>query len=127
MSPSRHMDNFAAGPDEQLVFDLNGTLRRLGGDTGLLADLIRVYAEDSPDLLRRLASGIENHHFDQVRRAAHSLRGLAANFGAASLTQLLHRLEDRSTASQLDDGPRLFKTVQQESARLQAALARYSH
>jgi HPt (histidine-containing phosphotransfer) domain-containing protein len=117
----------SASMNEHSVFDLDGTLRRLGGDTGLLTDLIRLYAEDSPDLLRRMATGIESRHGDQVRRAAHSLRGLAANFGAAGLTQLLRRLEDNSAAGQLDDAPRLFKTVQHESARLLAVLAQYSH
>ena len=116
-----------ASADDHAVFDLDGTLRRLGGDTGLLSELIRLYAEDSPDLLRRMATGIESRRGDQVRRAAHSLRGLAANFGAAGLTQLLHRLEDNSAAEQFDDAPKLFKTVQHESARLQAVLAQYAH
>ena len=124
MPPS--IQGYSVGNDELSVFDLNATLRRLGGDTGLLADLIRVYAEDSPDLLRRLSSGIENRQFDQVRRAAHSLRGLAANFGATNLTQHLHRLEENSATAQLHDGQKVFKTIQQESARLLAALARYS-
>ena len=46
------IQGYSVGNDELSVFDLNATLRRLGGDTGLLADLIRLYAEDSPDLLR---------------------------------------------------------------------------
>jgi hypothetical protein len=82
-----------ASADDHAVFDLDGTLRRLGGDTGLLAELIRLYAEDSPDLLRRMATGIESRRGDQ----------------------------------QLGDAPKLFKTVQHESARLQAVLAQYAH
>lgn len=62
------------------VFDLAGTLRRLGGDTNLLSDLVQLYSEDSPGLLQRLHAGIEAHRSDEVRHAAHSLRGLAANF-----------------------------------------------
>jgi len=38
----------------------------------------------------------------------------------------LHRLEEKSATAQLDDGQKVFKTIQQESARLLAALARYS-
>jgi HPt (histidine-containing phosphotransfer) domain-containing protein len=121
-----HRNEITSANTQQNVFDLDGTLRRLGGDTGLLADLVQLYAEDSPDLLRRLAAGIELGQSDQVRRAAHSLRGLAANFGAADLTGILHRLEDNSAANHLEGAPELLKMAQQESVRLQSALARYS-
>lgn len=62
------------------VFDLQATLRRLGGDHSLLADLVQLYDEDSPVLLNRLAQAIPEGNCDQIRHAAHSLRGLAANF-----------------------------------------------
>ncbi len=39
------------------VFDSDGTLRRLGGDTTLLADLVQLYEEDSPALLSRHRRG----------------------------------------------------------------------
>jgi two-component system, sensor histidine kinase and response regulator len=105
------------------VFDLPGTLRRLGGDTILLSDLVQLYNEDSPSLLERLHAGIEAQRSDEVRHAAHSLRGLAANFGALSLTQLLLRLEENAAAGRLDEAASLYDQVDENSARLQATLA----
>jgi two-component system, sensor histidine kinase and response regulator len=105
------------------VFDLAGTLRRLGGDTNLLSDLVQLYSEDSPRLLARLHAGIESHRSDEVRHAAHSLRGLAANFGASILTQSLLRIEEAAAEGRLDEAASLFGQVGEDSARLQATLA----
>jgi len=104
------------------VFDLAGTLRRLGGDTNLLSDLVQLYYEDSPGLLERLQAGIEAHRSDEVRHAAHSLRGLAANFGASILTQSLLRLEEAAAEGRMEEASSLLDQVGQDSARLQATL-----
>jgi HPt (histidine-containing phosphotransfer) domain-containing protein len=105
------------------VFDLAGTLRRLGGDTGLLADLVQLYDEDSPPLLKRLREGVEAQHGDEVRHAAHSLRGLAANFGASTLTQSLLVLEDDAGEGRFENAASLVEQITEESSRLQATLA----
>jgi HPt (histidine-containing phosphotransfer) domain-containing protein len=110
-----------------VIFDLSGTLRRLGGDTNLLSDLVQLYQEDSPELLRRLRTGIESHQTEEVRHAAHSLRGLAANFGATVLTQSLLRLEENAAQGRLDEAAALLDQVNQDSAQLQATLALHRH
>lgn len=110
-----------------MVFDLAGTLRRLGGDTDLLADLVQLYDEDSPGLLDRLHAGTEQHRSDEIVHAAHSLRGLAANFGAAALTQSIVRLEEATAEGRLEEAATLVNQVGRESARLQATLALHHH
>jgi len=105
------------------IFDLAGTLRRLGGDTNLLSDLVQLYNEDSPALLERLQAGVNAQRSDEVRHAAHSLRGLAANFGASPLTQSLLQLEKAATEGRMHEAASLVENVGQESARLQATLA----
>jgi two-component system sensor histidine kinase/response regulator len=107
----------------QTVFDLDGTLRRLGGDEMLLADLVQLYDEDSPELISRLSAGIEKHRGDDVRHAAHSLRGLAANFGASALTEPLLHLEEAAIQGRMDEAETLLNQVRRESARLQETLA----
>lgn len=106
-----------------VVFDLEGTLRRLGGDTGLLADLVQLYNEDSPGLLNRIHAGIAARRSDEVYHAAHSLLGLAANFGASILTQSLLRLEETVAEGRLDEASMLLDQVGRDSNRLQATLA----
>jgi two-component system, sensor histidine kinase and response regulator len=122
MSGTRKASTAAVVP-KPAVFDLAGTLRRLGGDTNLLADLVQLYEEDSPALLNRLHAGVENQRPDEVRHAAHSLRGLAANFGAAILTQSLLQLEEAAAKGQLEEAAPLVDQVSEESKQLIATLA----
>ncbi len=89
----------------------------------LLADLVQLYEEDSPALLSRIAAGVQAQRSDEIRHAAHSLRGLAANFGAMALSDPLLHLEEAAMEGRLDDASSLLNQVQQESARLQKALA----
>jgi two-component system, sensor histidine kinase and response regulator len=109
------------------VFDLPGTLRRLGGDTALLADLVQLYEEDSPALFDRLHKGVAAQRADEVRHAAHSLRGLAANFGASALTQSLLQLEDAAMHNRFDEADSLVHEASQQSAKLQATLTVHRH
>lgn len=106
-----------------MVFDLEGTLRRLGGNTALLADLVQLYDEDSPELLSRIAAGIRARRGEDIRHAAHSLRGLAANFGASMLTEPLVQLEEAAAQGRFQEAAGLLDQVQRESARLQQTLA----
>ena len=115
-------ENASEAVAPQTVFDLDGTLRRLGGDETLLADLVQLYDEDSPELISRLIEGVDNHRGDDVRHAAHSLRGLAANFGAAALSEPLLHLEEAAIQGRMDEAETLLNQVRRESARLQQSL-----
>ena len=72
-----------------MIFDLEKTLRRLDGNQELYQDLIRFFLEDSPVLLDRLRQGYREQDAQLVERAAHTLKGLAANFGASQPWKLL--------------------------------------
>ena len=107
------------------VFDVQGSLQRLGGDKGLLADLIQFYDQDSPALLERLRMGVQTKCAEDVRYAAHALRGLVANFGAAALREQLLRLEEAAEQDRIEDTPEPLKRAQEEGLRLSAALSPY--
>jgi CheY-like chemotaxis protein len=107
------------------IFDIQGTLKRLGGDRALLTELVKLYREDSPQLLGRLIAGAEAKDCNQVQRAAHSLRGLASNFGAAEVIQPLQQLEDLAIQGKCDEFLPLIHRMEQAKARLDEALEPY--
>jgi HPt (histidine-containing phosphotransfer) domain-containing protein len=104
------------------VFDIDGTLKRLGGDTALLGDLAQLFEEDSPKWLAKIADAVKAEQAPQVRHASHALRGLAANFGAEKLTTTLFALESQAAADDLKQAPKLLEDVQRETAQLREAL-----
>jgi two-component system sensor histidine kinase/response regulator len=105
--------------------DIPGALARLGGDDQLLGDLIRFFFEDALPLLERIHSGVACQNHDGARRAAHSLKGLAANFGAAPAVAALQAIETCESGSQAEIEA-LVPDVDREMARLAAALADFS-
>src|SRR4051812_17598394 len=90
------------------IFDLEDTMKRLGGDTELLADLAQLFEEDSPNWLAKISDGVKTQQAPQVRHASHALRGLAANFGAERLTTTLFALEDQASTGNLEEAPKLL-------------------
>jgi HPt (histidine-containing phosphotransfer) domain-containing protein len=62
-----------------IEFDVPRALERVGGDRLLLARIIDFVVEDSPDLVRKIESSLDNDQFGEVERAAHSLKGLVSN------------------------------------------------
>lgn len=99
------------------VFDYRGTLERLGGDTGLFADLVRFFLEDTGEILQRARDAAKERDTVKLSRAAHSLKGLCSNFGGREAVDLAWRIEQSAMLGDADNAP---------VAELEAAVARLS-
>ena len=108
------MNNFTG----ERIIDREGALARLGGDEGLLRDLIRFFLEDSPELLQCLRQNLDQENPAEVERAAHSLKGLAANFGAEQAVKAAFKLEQIGHSGKLADAPEALVKLEQELERL---------
>jgi two-component system sensor histidine kinase/response regulator len=105
--------------------DVAGVMRRLGGDLGLLQEFIRVFDEDAPGLVCAIQRGVAQGDAVAVQRAAHSLRGLAANFGARAAVEAATQLETLAHGGAVSEAASAAQRMADETARLQAALARF--
>jgi HPt (histidine-containing phosphotransfer) domain-containing protein len=99
------------------VFDYRGTLDRLGGDTGLFADVVRFYLEDTVGLLQKVREAAEQRDATTLARTAHSLKGLSSTFGGREAVDLAWRIEQSAMLGDLDHAP---------VAELEAAVQRLS-
>jgi HPt (histidine-containing phosphotransfer) domain-containing protein len=97
------------------VYDHAGSLVRMGKDLGLFRDMIGFLRDDSPRWLAQLRAGLESHDDRRVRHAAHSLKGLAANFGAPRVEKAARTVE--KGAGQLD-----WQELQLAAGELEQAL-----
>ena len=84
----------AASPPEQRV-DVRFLLRRVEGDRGLMKELASVFLEDTPRLVKELTEAVEKRDHPKIERAAHTLKGAVANFGAKRARELALDLETR--------------------------------
>jgi len=105
------------------VFDRVSALERLGGDEQLFRELAAYFREDSVVELRRIEEALENEDWQTARMAAHSLKGLAANFSAPATTDTARETEE---AARVGDGERvrsLFPRLQSDVEQLCDALS----
>jgi CheY-like chemotaxis protein len=104
--------------------DMTAALGRLGGDNELLGDLIGFFLEDAFPLLVGIHEAIEKEDWDNARRRAHSLKGLAANFSALTAVHALQAIETCDPGSE-STMLAAAREVDGEIARVAAALVEY--
>jgi signal transduction histidine kinase/CheY-like chemotaxis protein/HPt (histidine-containing phosphotransfer) domain-containing protein len=68
-------------------------LETVDDDRDLLADLVAVFAEETPHLLKQLESALQSGDAASAERAAHTLKGNVRPFGAATAFDMAHALE----------------------------------
>ena len=73
---------------EQLVsLDHAVVLERLGGDEELLHEVAQLFLKEYPSLMAEIRKAAQAGDALRLERAAHSLKGSIANFGAESAVQ----------------------------------------
>ena len=75
-------------------FDAAAALERLDGDRDLFTMLVEVFHQDSTELYERLSTSLAAGNLPEAERAAHSLKGLAANFDAKDAAEAALRIEE---------------------------------
>ena len=109
---------------DRQVLDLEAALRRLDGDHDLLRDVASFYAQDAEPLLREIEQALAVADAEEAGRAAHSLKGLASNFGpacAAAAEAVEHAARERDLRRAGELLPALTAEVERLTAALRTA------
>jgi len=104
---------------------LAGARARLAGDEALLLELIRLFRQDATSLLEKIASGLSNQDSELASRAAHNLRGLAANFDDAETINVAGAIEKLTLEGNFERAVAQLESLRRECGRLLAALSDY--
>ena len=105
-------------------FDLTIALERVGGDEELLKEIADLFVEDAPQLLEAIRVAIEAKDGAALHRAAHSLKGSVANFGAEKAVETAFQLEETCEDSQLGWAEDVFFVLRGEIETVSDALAK---
>ena len=100
-------------------------LERLAGSTQLFADMAAHFVKDAPAFLETIRTHAQSTHTrggeaDEVRRAAHSLKGLAATIGARLQEELARKIEHDPNAAE-----ETLAALEENLASLRPALQAY--
>ena len=102
-------------------------LARVGGDRQLLAEISRLFVDDAPNHLKKIESAIDHRDADALRRAAHALKGAAANFEAESVVSAARTLEEMGRENRFDAADHALQVVRYEAGRLIDTLQRVAN
>ena len=107
------------------VMDMTSALKRLRGDHELLHELIAMFLEDAPDLLQAMRHAAQVDDAASLQRAAHSLKGLAANFDASETVAAAQLVENVGTNGDLSLATHSIDLLKIRVDALRAALQSY--
>jgi two-component system, sensor histidine kinase and response regulator len=122
------LDNAASSiqePKPACPFDAAAALERLDGDEELFRALVNVFQQDSVELFEQLLSRLAAGQVRDVERAAHSLRGLAANFDAKEAVEAAFLIEETARCGSLVGIEPRIQELGTRLAELRGALARW--
>ncbi len=104
------------------VIDREEILLRVDNDWRLLSLIIKLFLDKHKTLLQSLREGIQANDGDRVRRAAHSLKGMAGNFSARAVIATANQLEDAGQSGDLSCAPGLLAQLESDLRELKNAL-----
>jgi HPt (histidine-containing phosphotransfer) domain-containing protein len=104
------------------VINVSAALARMGGDSGLLADVAGFFLEDAPELLTQMRCAVRDQQGGELAHAAHTLKGLASNFDAVFVQKIAAELESRGFAGRFEGADSMLDELDSEANRVERAL-----
>jgi HPt (histidine-containing phosphotransfer) domain-containing protein len=95
-----------------------------GNTAGLLSQVVAMYLEASPALIRQIEDALAARDPAAAKFAAHTLKSSSANLGARRLAELCAALEQAARAGSLPDGTGSAAEIRREFDAVRRALER---
>src|SRR5207245_8268096 len=96
------------------VVDRAALLSRLEGDASLLAEIVDLFLESAPRLMRDLKRALVSKDAGKLERAAHTLKGAIANFGARPAFEAASKMEEHGRRGDLAAARKTWGSVEKE-------------
>jgi len=124
ISPGSTAAEPAAQPGSGSVYDT--VLARVGGDVQFLSEISVLFSEDLPRHLAAIQRTLAARDGEGLQRAAHVLKGAAANFEAAAVVDAARTLEEMGRTLSFGESDRVWRTLMEEAGSLSAVLETYA-
>jgi CheY-like chemotaxis protein len=107
------------------VFDRDGLLERLMGDSYLAQRVIDAFVTTIPSQIAALAQAVSDADAATAGRAAHSIKGAAANAGGQELSEAAKRAEKLGRTGDLEGLAAMLPELEKQLDRLRLELTRF--
>ena len=102
-------------------------LARVGGDRELLAEISRLFVDDAPRHLQKIREALDMRDGEALRRAAHGLKGAAANFDAEGVVNAARTLEEIGRTGEFEAHETAWQALTSETDQLISLLRTVCH
>jgi signal transduction histidine kinase/FixJ family two-component response regulator len=113
----------AAAAASSGILDRDRLLAQVRGDPAILAELFRLFEEQSDELLARIRSALGSRDRDMLIAAAHTLTGSAGNFHSGAVVESARLLQAHAQNGVWDEATSEFDRLVGLVHRLRARLA----
>ncbi len=104
------------------ALDRAAVLARVDNDLQLLADLTKLFLDESPRLLAAVREAVERQEAGTLERAAHTLKSAVGNFGARAAFHAAWALEKMARQGDLSHAPDAYQILAREIESLKPAI-----
>jgi two-component system sensor histidine kinase/response regulator len=115
----------SAGPAAAMPVDRGSLLQRVGGDEELLMAVVRIFLDDCPRRLAAIKGAVDSRDVEQIRTAAHALKGAAANLSAQGLFEAAKTLERLGAEGRVEPTEAAWRRLSIEAMRVIQTLHEY--
>jgi len=105
------------------IYDYPGSLRRMGDDRELFQEMVGLLRSDVPRWLSVVSAAQRESDSGRLERAAHTLKGLASNFGATRAVAAAAEVEVLARSQQTAGLPAAVNELEEALEELLSALA----
>jgi two-component system sensor histidine kinase/response regulator len=103
--------------------DRASLLERVEGDQELLTEMIHIFQEDAPKMIRAMRDALQQGDMVVLERSAHSLKGAASNLSAKAATAAALKLEKDAKDNNMESAKESLAGVERAMKNLLPALA----
>jgi PAS domain S-box-containing protein len=107
------------------VFDVGAVLDSLDGDSNLLREVAGIFLAQSPKHMEKIRRGISDQDPEILKRAAHALKGSAANLLAQGVMEAALKLEEIGRAGSVAGSKEALVSLEEELRKLESALGEF--
>jgi HPt (histidine-containing phosphotransfer) domain-containing protein len=107
------------------IWDKENALSRLGGDEGILKQIISIYLRETSKGFALLETAIEQKECENVHIYAHALKGSAANVSAYAFIKIAQKMETATRENDMSTMKEDFEDLKVELTKLETELSTY--
>lgn len=98
-------------------------LEQLGGDEALAREIVELFLVDCPGQLAHIRAAVRDRDAEEIRKAAHALKGAVSNFTSERPTTTVAELEQYGRFAQLEEASAALRQLEPEIAALMASMS----